>query len=168
MYLFFCVYGFLFVSVFANIKSYLNELFPDNKIVEFISPVEDSLWNSINSLVVPTTIWSIIELPVLGKCSHFSIGFLLNIIVGCGIIYVVKNFFEIVLKKDNKTVNIIANIVGAAIGFFLSYLFLIISKNGNVFISIVTVLGFLILLILVYIFPPKSFFFEIKKNKKLK
>lgn len=165
MYIYFTVFGILFVSVFAIVTNYLYELFPINKITNFFAPLGKGVWQRINGLVLPTILWGFIELPILGDLSFFWLAILLNICVSSAVMYVIKYSADLIFKKQNNVINLIAILGSTIIGFILSYLVFMISSNGNyLFISIGALLILLVMYTLLLFFPPKSEFFRGKEE----
>ena len=162
MYMYFTIFGILFVGCFATVTNYLYEFLPINKFTNFFKPLGKGVWHKISDLVLPTILWGFIELPILGNLKLFWISFLLNICIGCSVIYVVKFGSYVLLKKENNFINLIAIYASTIISFLLSYFMFMLSTVNNyyIIISIVVLLIFLVIYILFNLFPPKSEFFR--------
>lgn len=146
MYLFFTIFGIIFVGSASTVLNYLYDIFSINKITQFFKPIEKSTWNEINITVLPTLIWACIALPILGSNTNFLIAILLNIFISCSIIYVVKYSIYLTLNKENSFINLIAIYIAVLVGQFVSFMILKIEPviSLNIWISIV---GLIILLI---------------------
>ena len=149
MYLFFMITGFLFVTGLSILINYIYEIFSINKITKFLSPTENTIFNKIGITIIPSIIWSLIEIPMLGTNYYFLLGFILNIIISMSVIYVIKYGYNLINKNENNIVKIISIIGGTFFGFTVNYLSLLIG-----------ILLFTVFYILIKIFPPKSNFFR--------
>ena len=160
MEIFFAVFGFFFVSIFATVTNYLYEFFPYNNFFKIIHSLEEGIFNKINILILPIIIWTMIELPLLGNKNLLFLSLLLNITISSAIVYVIKYGMFGLFEKVGNTVNLISIYIGAFVGQFISFLIISISNsNLNVFIAITEVLIILILYILIMLFPPRTNFF---------
>ena len=162
MYLFFMVTGFLFVVGFSVVLNFLYEIFSINRFTEFLSPTTNTVFNKISIVIIPNILWSLIELVLLGNNYYFVLGFLLNIIVSLCVMYVIKYGYKLVVNTDSNIVNIVAIFVSCFFGFVINYLCLLIgvSRDINPLYSILGVIIFIILFVLIKLFPPKSDFFR--------
>lgn len=162
MYLFFMATGFLFVIGLSILLNNLYELFSINKLTNFLSPTENTIFNKISITIIPNLLWSLIEITLLGTNYFFLLGLILNITISMSVIYVVKYGYNLINKKESNIVNIISIITGTFFGFTVNYLSLLIGVNRETNL-ITTLIGILIIIafyILIKIFPPKSNFFR--------
>ena len=67
MYLFFMISGFLFVTGLSVLLKFIYEIFPINKITNFLSPTEESVFNNIGKVIIPNILWALIEVSLLGS-----------------------------------------------------------------------------------------------------
>ena len=163
MYLYFTIFGFIFVAIFATVTNYLYDMFPINKITNFFKPLGKGYWYKINSLVLPTILWGFIELPILGNLSLFWVSILLNVCVSSAVIYVIKYGYYLIVNDEieNNLINLLSIYVASFIGFVIAYLvFMISSIGGYYLLSILAVIILFVLYVLISLFPPKSDFFE--------
>ncbi len=160
MILFFSVFGFIFIAFFAIITEYLYDIFPINRITNFFKPISAGTWNKVNSTVLPIILWGFIELPILINNSHFLLALVLNILVSCSVLYVIR-FSSLLFKKENKVIDIISILVATGLGQFISYLSLFTGNNvSNVFSTIFGVISIFLIYTLITLFPPRSSFFR--------
>lgn len=162
MYLFFMITGFLFVTGLSILINYIYEIFSINKITKFLSPTENTIFNKIGITIIPSIIWSLIEIPMLGTNYYFLLGFILNIIISMSVIYVIKYGYNLINKNENNIVKIISIIGGTFFGFTINYLSLLIGiqRDSKLTTSLIGILLFTVFYILIKIFPPKSNFFR--------
>ena len=162
MYLFFMITGFLFVTGLSILINYIYVIFSINKITKFLSPTENTIFNKIGITIIPSIIWSLIEIPMLGTNYYFLLGFILNIIISMSVIYVIKYGYNLINKNENNIVKIISIIGGTFFGFTVNYLSLLIGiqRDSKLTTSLIGILLFTVFYILIKIFPPKSNFFR--------
>lgn len=162
MYLFFMITGFLFVTGLSILINYIYEIFSINKITKFLSPTENTIFNKIGITIIPSIIWSLIEISMLGTNYYFLLGFILNIIISMSVIYVIKYGYNLINKNENNIVKIISIIGGTFFGFTVNYLSLLIGiqRDSKLTTSLIGILLFTVFYILIKIFPPKSNFFR--------
>lgn len=162
MYLFLMITGFLFIIGLSILFNYLYELFPINKITNFLSPRENTTFNKIGISIIPIILWSLIEIPLLSTNYYFILGIILNIIINMSVVYVIKYGYNLINKKENNIVNIISIISGTFFGLTVNYLSLLIgiTKKINQMYSVIGILILITIYILIKLFPPKSNFFR--------
>lgn len=162
MYLFFMVSGYLFVVGFSILLDYLYELFSINKFTKFLNPLNNSIFSEISYCIIPNILWSMIELAMLGTNYYFLLGFILNIFVNLGVMYVIRFGYTLISNKESHIVNILSIMFASFFGFVCNYLCLLIgvSKNINILYSLVGVIIIIIIFLLIKIFPPKNDFFR--------
>ncbi len=166
MYLFFTIVGFLFVFLTSVAIYYIYEVFPINKVTNFLNPTTDTVWNKINITIIPILVWSYIELPVLGANSYFMLALILNSCVSSAIMYVIRYGNLIFNKTDSKFVDIMSIFVATILGQMIAYIiFLLNTKNSfGIWISIVGILIYTLFIFMLKVFPPKSEFFRGSKK----
>ena len=127
MYLFFMISGFLFVTGLSVLLKFIYEIFPINKITNFLSPTEESVFNNIGKVIIPNILWALIEVSLLGSNYYFLLGFILNIFVSMSTIYVIEYGYRLIINKNknNNLINIISIITGSIFGFSVNYLCLL-------------------------------------------
>lgn len=162
MYLFFMISGYFFVVGFSLILSYLFELFPITKLTKFLSPLEKTTFNRINISVIPSILWALIEMIILGSNKFFILGFLLNIFINMCVMYVIKFGYDLISNKESNVVNIISIFFATFFGFFCNYICLLIGVNSEIN-PMISFLGLLVIIgiyLIIRFFPPKSEFFR--------
>lgn len=166
MYLLFMICGFLFVIGTSIILNYLYELFPINKITNFLSPSKDTTFNQIGIIIIPNIIWSLIEISVLGTNYYFLLGFFLNIFISTSVIYIIKYGYKLLNENKNNIINVSSIIIGSTFGFSINYISLLIgiTKKCNLTTSLLGIAIFIIFYLILKINPPKSEFFQGKKE----
>lgn len=162
MYLFFMISGFLFIIGSSILLNYIYDIFSINKITNFLKPRENTIFNKIGLTIIPNIIWALIEIPIIGKNYYFIIGFLLNIFISSAVIYVIRYGYNLINKNEHNIVIIISILCGTFFGLVVNYLCLLIgkTKNTNIIYSLIEISIFILIYILVKIFPPKSNFFR--------
>lgn len=151
MYTFFTIFGFLFIVIASILINYIYNVFSINKVTNYFYPTNGrNVLNEINITVLPIIVWGFVELPVLSDNSNFILSVILNILVACAIMYEIKYGIYVLLKKENKFVDIISIIVATTFGQLVSYM--ILKSNpiidfGNIS-YIISIIGILLLLIL--------------------
>ena len=146
MYLFFLIFGIIFILAAGIFINYIYEFFPINKVTNFIySTNNNHLFNDISTLNIPIIIWGLFELPIFGKNPNFIFSLLTNLFISCAIIYIIKYGSEILFNRKDNLVNIISLVV-ASIGTSVSILILRITPifNFNIYISLV---GYILIVI---------------------
>lgn len=164
MYLFFMISGLLFVIGLSTLLKFIYEIFPINKITNFLSPTEESIFNNIGIIIIPSILWALIESSLLGNNYYFLLGFILNIFVSMATIYVIEYGYRLIINKNknNYIINIISIITGSIFGFSVNYLCLLIgiSKDIKMYYSVIGILLFIIIYVLIKLFLPKSKVFK--------
>ncbi len=166
MYLFFTLFGFLFVFLFSVGIYFIYEVFSINKVTNFLNPTLDTTWNKINITVIPILIWGYIELPILGSNNYFLSALILNSCVSSSVMYVIRYGNLIFNDSSNKFVDIMSIFVGTILGQIISYIVLLIglgSHNG-IWISIIGILLYTGFIFMLKVYPPKSEFFRGNKR----
>ena len=117
MYLFFLIFGIIFILAAGIFINYIYEFFPINKVTNFIySTNNNHLFNDISTLNIPIIIWGLFELPIFGKNPNFIFSLLTNLFISCAIIYIIKYGSEILFNRKDNLVNIISIVVASIIG----------------------------------------------------
>ena len=147
MYLFFLIFGVIFILAAGIFINYIYEFFPINKVTNFIySTNNNHLFNDISTLNIPIIIWGLFELPIFGKNPNFIFSLLTNLFISCAIIYIIKYGSEILFNRKDNLVNIISLVVASIIGTSVSILILRITPifNFNIYISLI---GYILIVI---------------------
>ena len=168
MYIFFVVFGFLFVSASSTFLNYLYDIFPINKLTNFLQPIDNrSIWNKINVTILPIIIWSLIEFPILGENGNFILSVIVNIVLSCAVIYEIKYSCMVFFNKENNTINLISIYVATLFGQAVTFMILKMKTffTGNYLISIVLLTLLIIIYIIISIHPPKTSFFKVIEKK---
>lgn len=168
MYAFFVVFGFLFVCISSTFLNYIYDVFPINKITNFLSPINNkNSWNQISIVILPIFIWSFIELPILGVNNNFILAILANILISCAIIYEIKYAALFFFDKENNTINLVSIYIATLFGQTVSFLVLKMKPffNSNLLISFISLLIIFGIFILIKLYPPKRKVF-IRTEKK--
>ena len=164
MYLFFMISGLLFVIGLSTLLKFIYEIFPINKITNFLSPTEESIFNNIGIIIIPSILWALIESSLLGNNYYFLLGFILNIFVSMATIYLIEYGYRLIINKNknNYIINNISIITGSIFGFSVNYLCLLIgiSKDIKMYYSVIGILLFIIIYVLIKLFTPKSKIFK--------
>lgn len=162
MYLFFMISGFLFVIGLSILFKFIYEIFPINRITNFLSPTEESVFNNTGIIIIPNILWALIEVSILGNNYYFLLGFILNISVSMSTIYVIEYGSRLINNKKNNIIGIISILIGSIFGFSVNYLCLLIgiAKEIKLYYSVIGMLIFIIFYILIKLFPPKNEFFK--------
>lgn len=161
MYIFFTVFGFFFIVVFAVIGNYLYEMFPINRFTNLIKFSYKSTWGEISVTTFPIIIWSFIEIPIFFDNSNFALSMILNLFVSWAILYVIR-YGAMLLKFENNIVNILSILIATLFGQFVSYMSLYSGTfvATNIVYSIIGLLIVTVFFVLVSMFPPKTTFFR--------
>lgn len=163
MYMFFCVFGAIFVVIGSAFINYIYEIFPINKITNFLAPIDNKgIWSKISIATLPILIWSCIEIAILGSSNYFIVSVIFNIAIASAIIFIIKYSYSLFSDKENNIINLISIFIGAISGQFIAYLILNVSSISNKF-YLVSIIGLCILIglhILISLRPPKSTFFR--------
>ena len=166
MYIFFTIFGIVFVILFATVSNFLHDFFEDSLVVDIIAPKDKGLWSKINLTVFPTVIWGLIELPVLGNHNFLLLSVLINLSVSAAVIYVIKIGAETLFKKTNQIINIVSIVIATFVGFLASYILLISSKQTqNLYVNILGLIIFLGVYTMIVLYPPKTEFFGHNSDK---
>lgn len=164
MYLFFTIFGILFCSISTLIIYFIYDFFPINKITNIFNPIEKSIWNNINIAVLPTLVWALIELPILGFNNLFMFSVILNICVGSAVMYIIKYSSYLFNNKNTLFYDLISIFIAVLFGQIIEGLILAMGNSDiNIFISILSLLVLIIFVLYLKINPPKTFFFTEKR-----
>lgn len=165
MYLFFTLFGLIFVIGLSIVLNYIYSVFSINKVTKFLNPTENTIFNKISISLIPILIWSYIELPMLGDNFYFIIGLILNIFLNCSIVYIIKYGYSMLSEDENEIVNVISIIIATIYGYVINYICLLIGREGELKSSLIGILVITIFYIVIKIHPPKSDFFKVRPQK---
>ena len=162
--LFFTITGFIFTVLSSIIIKNIYDLYPINKVTEFLKPTEETIFNKISTSVFPIILWAIIEVPVLGFNKYFLIGLLLNIIINCSISYIIMYGNELFSHHEGKTISTISIVIATSFGFLINYLTLFVGKYGDIYNSIIGLVLTIILFVLIRLLKPNVLIFKNQKK----
>lgn len=160
MYLFFAAFGVLFVIGLSIVLNYIYSIFSVNKITKFLNSAEDTIFNKINTSIIPIILWSYIEVIILGTNYYFLLGLILNIFINCAIMYIIKLGYSLISNNENEIVTIVAIISSTIIGFIVNYICLLVGRQCNQLTSVIGIIIITMFYILIKVHPPKTEFFR--------
>ena len=162
------IIGTIFIIVVGSFSHFIYDLSKQNKIVGYFAAVNESTWEHIKLVILPTFLWIGIEYHwYIGVNNYFFsrfIGLLLMIVLIPGLFY----GYQIVTKKNNGLVNILIFIVSVILGQITFSQLVKINMNSQVLlhIGIVGLISiFLIYMTRTYV-PKKNFIFKDPITKK--
>lgn len=166
MLIFFEALGFLFIFSTSMLFHYVDDLVKPNKFTDLLSINNDSIWENLKVVILPTILWTFIELPAIFKNNNLLIAKTSQILVSIALIFAIYYSARAIIKKDNKALKLISVFIATAVGALVSYLILSINTILviNTYITICILVGYIIIYILLTYIPPKIKLF--KDNKK--
>lgn len=162
--LFFAITGTIFTILSSIIIKNLYDMYPINKVTEFIKPTEETIFNKISTSILPLIIWSIIEVPVIGYNSNFLLGLLLNITINCSLTYIIIYGHSLLGSEEGKILSITSIIIASIMGFMINYLTLFVGHMGYLLNSIIGIILLIALFTTIRMLKPNILIF--KKEKK--
>lgn len=162
------LYGFIFIVIFGTLAHFIYDWSNHNKYIALLVAVNESVWEHMKLIVLPSLIWLLIEIPFIGSNSNFMIAKLVSLMTMLFFIPVMFYLYQLIFKKTNLVFDIIEFVVAIALGQYFSYLVL----NMN---SFNRTLSFICLLIYIFIdgyfliatiIPGKSKIYKDPRNNK--
>ena len=166
MYLFYLVFGFIFISIISLITNNIYYFYSINDFTRFLKPTEKTLYNDIGINIMPILLWNLFAVPLLGEYIYFGLGTILNIFVSCLVMYIFINISDLFDKEKYNIFESIFILIAVMLGQLINVLVIKIS-NGYTISPFVSFAILVILIVLFFIFrvaPPKISFFR-QKNE---
>lgn len=163
MYQFFMISGFIFTVLSSILISQTYNIFPINKVTKFIYPTEKTIFNNIGVSIIPIILWAFIEIIILGTNSYYILGIILNIFLNCALSYIVIYGYSLISSRKTIVLKVISILVANFFGYTINYLCLLLGRDGNMLINILSIIIFTSFYVVIKIFPPNSEFFRGKK-----
>ena len=162
MYLFFMIGGYLFVTASSVLLLYLFEMFSINAFTKFLKPLEKTTFNYIGISILPNIIWAFIELIAMASNKLFILSFIFNIFITISIMYVIKNGYEMINKKESESLEPISIFISCFLGFICNYMCLLIGINHeiNAWASFFMLISLTAIYVILRLYPPKTEFFK--------
>lgn len=151
------LFEYLFILILGILCHYFYKWSKYNYIIGLICPSNESVWEHIKLIIVPSLLWMGIFFNK--TTNNYVISHLLGIVGGSIFIILFYYAYTFVLKKDCFVLDIVSFIIGVFLKVYISYKVL---KSSYIFDNNITMI--LLILILLYplltIFPPKLNLFK--------
>lgn len=162
------IIGTIFIIVVGSLGHFLYEWTNKNKIVGYFAAVNESTWEHIKLVILPTFLWMMIEYHWYIDWDNYFfsrfIGLLVMIILIPGLFY----GYQIIFRKNNFIVDILIFIVSVILGQFV-FSQLVKIDVGSLVLLHIGIVGlisiFLIYMTRTYV-PKKNFIFKDPVTKK--
>lgn len=165
MILFFMVFGFLFTLGSSIVLKFIYNVFSINRITNFLSPTDDTVWGRVSISIIPILVWAFIEVPLLGSNDKFLIGLLANIFITCSVFYVVYYTYVLIFDRENKFIDVFSIVSSLIFGYIVNYITLLIGGDVDIIYSLIGLGIFSLFFVFVKVFPPNSYFFRGKEKR---
>lgn len=165
MILFFMIFGFLFSLGASIVLKFIYNVFSINRITNFLSPTDDTVWERVSISIIPILVWAFIEVPLLGSNDKFLIGILANIFITCSVFYVVYYTYVLIFNRENKFIDVFSIVSSLIFGYIVNYITLLIGGDVDIIYSLIGLGIFSLFFIFVKVFPPNSYFFRGKEKR---
>ncbi|MDO4369366.1 MAG: DUF6512 family protein [bacterium] len=160
MILFFMSFGFLFTLGSSIVLKFIYNIFPINKVTNFLSPTDDTVWSKVSISIIPILVWAFIEVPLVGGNDRFLIGLLANIFITCSVAYIVYYTYILIFKSESKIIDVIYISSSLIFGYIVNYITLLIGNKMSVINSLIGLGVICLIFVFIKIFPPNSNFFR--------
>ena len=156
------IYGTIFIIVLGSFFHFLYDLTNHNKIVGYFTSVNESTWEHIKLVILPSFLWLITEYHFYFDNNNLFfakfIG-LLVMMITIPVLYYLSKYF---IKKELIVVSISIFVIAVILGQILFRL-LLFNVDGSLYLKHIGIIG-LIIILLVYITntytPLKNFLFK--------
>lgn len=155
--------GFIFVAFLGTINHFMFEWFNGNKIIGLFCPVNESIFEHLKLLFFPFLLWAIAEYFILDKPFNFFSSKITGAI--CGNIFMTAFFYTYsgIIGNNFLVMDILTFLLGILVSFTISYLMLTNPKYENNYTEIISIILFIIISLLFFLFtfyPPFIPFFK--------
>ena len=159
--LWFCIVGFLFVSILGALSHFFYKWSGENKIIGIIFPANESTWEHLKLAIFPTLLYFLIGTFFI-KNPNYLFAFFITLITPMIVIPLIFYTYTAFTKKTILIIDILSYFVAVLIAFILCYVILNQTLLGTVY-NIVAVIGIVLIMISYLTFtvcPPKTFLFK--------
>ncbi len=159
--LWFCIVGFLFVSIFGALSHFFYKWSGENYIIGIIFPVNESTWEHLKLSIFPTLVYFLIG-AIFYKNPNYLFAFFITLITPMVLIPLIFYTNTVFTKKSILIVDILSYFVSVLTAFIFCYFILAHSALNSAF-NIIAVVGILLVMIAYLtftIFTPKLEIFK--------
>lgn len=163
------LYGFIFIVILGTLAHFIYDWSNHNKYLALLVAVNESVWEHMKLVVLPSLLWLLIEIPFIGSNSNFMIAKCVSLLTMLIFIPCAFYCYKAIFKKDSLLFDIIEFIVAIGLGQYLSYLIL----NINVLPKPLTFISLLIYIfidgyfLIATLIPGDSFIYKDPRNNKV-
>lgn len=162
------VIGTIFIIVVGSLSHFIYKWSKKNKIIGYFVAVNESTWEHIKLVILPTFLWIIVEYHWYFDVSGYWISRFIGLDVMMVLIPILFYGYKKISKKNNFVVNILIFILSIISGQMLFSL-LIKCNIDNQLLNHVGIIG-LVIIFLIYMMrtyvPKKNFIFKDPITKK--
>ncbi len=151
------IIGFFFISILGTLSHFIYGWSQNNILIGAIFAVNESVWEHLKIVIIPSFIWLIIEYFIRYEKVNFFTSKIISFLTTMALIISVFYGYKLLIGKDDLLINIISFYFSIAAGQYISYKIMNSKKLPNIFESIsklLLVLLFISFIIFTYI-PPK-------------
>jgi len=154
--------GTIFIILIGSISHFLYDWTNHNKIVGYFAAVNESTWEHIKLVILPTFLWIAIEYHWYIDTPIYFFARFIGLLVMIILIPVLFYGYQIITKKNNSLINILIFIISVILGQLLFSQLIKIDTDSQILLHI-GILGlisiFLIYMTRTYV-PKKNFIFK--------
>jgi len=116
------IIGFIFVVVFGSLLHFVYQWSGNNRIVGLFAPVNESTWEHLKLLFIPTLLYSIVEYFAVGKYyPNFIVAKALGIVFGMIAIVAIFYTYTGIVGKHFLWADILTFVLGVAVAYLYSW-----------------------------------------------
>lgn len=160
--------GYLFISIFGCFFHFLFNWLHCNKYSAYFFATNESTWEHLKLIVIPSFLWILIEVPIIGNNPNFLFSKCISLILSMIILIILFYGYLLIFKNNNAPYNIFIFFLSVAIGQYVGNLILYMNPVNYVinYVSlIILILIFICFLIFTYT-PLYNFLFKDPISKR--
>lgn len=152
----YAILGFIFVAALGTLLHFAFDWSEQNRIVAFISPVNESMWEHLKLLVYPLLLFSVLEYIKIGPSfDNYIIAKAFGLLGGMLTMVMLFYTYSGIIGNHYLIVDIIIFLIGIIVSFMISSYIL----NHRIFcLNIFQPIGLILILLIVICFMWFTFF----------
>lgn len=157
------IIGIIFIFAFGALTHFLFDISGNLSIVGAIAPVNESVWEHLKLILLPTFIYGIYEyIKLKGEKKNFFTAKAAQIISGMAIIVIIFYSYTAFTGHSILLIDILAFLAAVILGQLISYKIMTSAELPEVveFISIIVIIAIIIIFIIFTFNPPHNDIFQ--------
>lgn len=163
----FCLFTFLFISIFGSISHFFYDWSNNNKFIGFLFPANESTWEHLKLALFPTFAYFFIG-SIFFKNPNYLFALFITLLTPMILIPLIFYSYTAFTGNSILFIDILSYFLSVSLACYFCYIILIhkpLGKTANV-ISIIGISIILICYLTFTIYPPKTFLFKDSLSNK--